>query len=368
MAAVLAGMPAAVGLGAETADAAKAPAATRPAATRPAAAAAVSYAGQIRPLLAQRCGSCHGEQRPKAGLSLLTPEGMTGGGKSGAVFVAGKPDESLLVQRLRLPLDERGHMPPANKPQLTEAQIKLITDWVAAGGSFTARGEPAGDAKTAGTRPADAHAAGGHTASNGPKEGSTSAEPEAKEGPVSEPPPADPAALSAMRGALVHVEAIVKGRNRLRVDFAAVARKTRDADAIRLLKPVLPQIESLSLGRCEVGDETARLLAGAPRLRRLDLRATKITDAALAALAGHKALKELVVAQTQLTDAAVDHLLAMPALQRVTVWKSGLSPQALERLRKERPRLHVEGGDKPDARAAEVEPPITLSGDAPKLK
>lgn len=335
------------------------------AATRPAAAKAeILYATQIKPLLSQRCGACHGDERPKGGLSLSTRETMLEGGKSGAVFVAGKPDESLLIRRLRLPEDERGHMPPANKPQLTEAQIKLIEAWVAAGASFEA---PATAKPT--TAPAGAGRAGsGKPASTATRPAGAAdagaGKPEARDNPS----PADPAALAALTEALVRVEVVARGSNRLRVDFAAVAKKTKDPDAERLLKPILPQLESLSLARCGIGDETVKLLADAPRLRRLDVRGTQVTDAGLAAFARHPSLRELVVVQTKLTDAAVEAILTMPALQRVSVWKAGLSPEAVARLRKERPKLQVEGGDAPNAKALEVEPDIKLSSDAPPPK
>ena len=40
------------------------------------------------------------------------------GGHDGAVIVAGKPDSSLLIQRVTLPPDHKGFMPAEGKPPL----------------------------------------------------------------------------------------------------------------------------------------------------------------------------------------------------------------------------------------------------------
>ena len=49
---------------------------------------------EVRPLLAERCWSCHGDAKaPKGGLRLTSREGVLKGGDSGPAVVAGKPDE-----------------------------------------------------------------------------------------------------------------------------------------------------------------------------------------------------------------------------------------------------------------------------------
>ncbi|MFM7150642.1 MAG: c-type cytochrome domain-containing protein, partial [Gemmataceae bacterium] len=55
----------------------------------------------IRPLLVEKCQSCHGEKKAKGGLRLDSRAAMVKGGDSGPVVVPGKPDESLLIQAVR---------------------------------------------------------------------------------------------------------------------------------------------------------------------------------------------------------------------------------------------------------------------------
>jgi len=308
------------------------------------------YAARVRPLLVERCGSCHGEDRQRGGLALHTPEAIAEGGNDGPVLVAGEPGESELVKRLRAPSGSKMHMPPANTPQLTEEQIQLVEAWIAAGASF---GPPASPPArpVAATRPAVATRPAGAGFAKGP--------------PSDVPVPApDPAALTALLLRLVHVEVTAQGSNRLRVDFAAVAGGIKDADAVRLLEPVLPQLEALSLARCPIGDRTAALLERAAILAHLDLGGTQVTDAGVAALARLPHLSELVLVQARLTDQAVEHLAGMPALQHIYLFKSGVSKAGIARLRERKPDLHVDAGDSPAA-VGKAEPDFKLSGDAP---
>ncbi len=97
----------------------------------------LTYEQHIRPILKTHCLQCHGEESMREGkLDLRLRRLIAVGGESGPAIVAGKPDESLLLKRLRA-----GEMPPNGK-LLTQREIDLIERWVAAG-AVTAKNEPA---------------------------------------------------------------------------------------------------------------------------------------------------------------------------------------------------------------------------------
>ena len=58
---------------------------------------------KIRPVLVEKCYSCHNSQLKSAfgGLRLDTASGLARGGDSGPAIVPGMPDESLLYRALR---------------------------------------------------------------------------------------------------------------------------------------------------------------------------------------------------------------------------------------------------------------------------
>ena len=69
---------------------------------------------RIRPVLVEKCYSCHSSQAEElqAGLFLDSREGLLRGGDSGPAVVAGRPRESLLIQALNY---EAYEMPPSGK-------------------------------------------------------------------------------------------------------------------------------------------------------------------------------------------------------------------------------------------------------------
>ena len=86
------------------------------------------FENKVRPLLAEKCWSCHGEEKQKGSLRLDSLGAMLQGGESGAALVPGKLDESLLIDAIRYQSFE---MPPT-KP-LEELEIAILTSWVAKG-------------------------------------------------------------------------------------------------------------------------------------------------------------------------------------------------------------------------------------------
>ncbi len=88
---------------------------------------------KVRPVLVEHCYKCHSKEADKVrgGLLLDTREALLQGGNSGPALVAGKPDDSLLVQAIRYK-DEDLQMPPKGE-KLSDNQIADLTEWVRRG-------------------------------------------------------------------------------------------------------------------------------------------------------------------------------------------------------------------------------------------
>jgi uncharacterized membrane protein len=121
------------------------PAPTTPAPTTPAPTAGggdkLVFQDVIMPIFEAKCNKCHNEAKSKGDLRMDTFEMVMKGGKNGGEkknnIVPGKPDESLTIQTIILPVDDDDHMPPEGKDQLTPAEIAAIRYWVQAGASAT---------------------------------------------------------------------------------------------------------------------------------------------------------------------------------------------------------------------------------------
>ncbi len=97
---------------------------------------ALFYDDLIQPILEDKCYGCHGTSKQKGKLRLDDPQHILKGGKGGVVLVAGNVDESELIDRLLLPLDDEDHMPPKEKKQLNEKEIEILKTWIASGADF----------------------------------------------------------------------------------------------------------------------------------------------------------------------------------------------------------------------------------------
>jgi Planctomycete cytochrome C len=112
-------------------------------------AATVSFANDLRPIMNRLamdpngpgCAGCHYESAPnpigieQGGLDMTTLGQLRkGGNTSGAMIViAGEPDQSALVQKLRGIYPYGARMPYNGPPYLTDAEIQLFADWIAQG-------------------------------------------------------------------------------------------------------------------------------------------------------------------------------------------------------------------------------------------
>jgi len=87
---------------------------------------------QVAKILEESCIKCHNDQKQKGELRLDSLAFAKKGGEAGPAVVAGEPNKSELLLRIKL---EKGHddiMPPKGAP-LTREQIDILNNWVVQG-------------------------------------------------------------------------------------------------------------------------------------------------------------------------------------------------------------------------------------------
>jgi hypothetical protein len=84
---------------------------------------------EVRPLLADKCQSCHGDEKRRGGLRLTSRDLVLKGGGRGAAIVPGKPEESLLLRAV----EQQGDLKMPPKGKLTEAERNRLRRWIALG-------------------------------------------------------------------------------------------------------------------------------------------------------------------------------------------------------------------------------------------
>lgn len=99
----------------------------------------LTYEDHIRPLLENKCFSCHNPDKKKGGLELTSYAGLMNGGSGGAVVDAGNPEGSRLWTYSAR--KEEPFMPPEGAP-LDAKDLTLLSKWIA-GGLLQAKGSVA---------------------------------------------------------------------------------------------------------------------------------------------------------------------------------------------------------------------------------
>jgi len=95
----------------------------------------VSFSADLAPMFSEQCGNCHGRGRqPSARYNLMTFTGLMKGGDTGASVVPGRPDDSLLVQKLKGTAD--GQRMPMRAPPLADDMIARVETWIREGARF----------------------------------------------------------------------------------------------------------------------------------------------------------------------------------------------------------------------------------------
>ena len=99
----------------------------------------VSFQRDIRPLLAKNCFACHGpdQEARAADLRLDLRKGAVSQEGRSAAIVAGNPDESELVIRLREKDPDVKMPPPETGHALSAEQIALIELWIRSGAEYS---------------------------------------------------------------------------------------------------------------------------------------------------------------------------------------------------------------------------------------
>jgi hypothetical protein len=87
------------------------------------------FEATIRPLLVEKCQSCHGDDDPKAGLALTSRQTILDGGAAGPSAEPGDPGASLLIEVVGY--DSEPRMPPKGK--LSDTEIDALTRWIELG-------------------------------------------------------------------------------------------------------------------------------------------------------------------------------------------------------------------------------------------
>lgn len=86
----------------------------------------------VRTILAHNCYACHNATKTKGGLRLDKKEFIFKGGENGTILVAGNPEKSDMIRRVKLPFGHDDAMPTKGK-RLSKEDIAMLEYWIQQG-------------------------------------------------------------------------------------------------------------------------------------------------------------------------------------------------------------------------------------------
>ncbi len=308
------------------------------------------FTAVVDPILASKCYSCHNAQRAKGGFVMTEQTRFLKGGKSGPAWVSGDPDKSLMIQRLLLGTDDRKHMPPVDRPQLSPEELSLLHDWVLSGASLSRRFR---DYAVTDSFRGEAMA----WAKQHQIAGKDSVTYDFKE--------ADATIVSKLNGPTRNIQPIAIHSPALSVQF--FIRQLYQPKMLEELEPIRMQVVYLNLSAMPVKDEELTRISTFPNLEKLLLNGSDITGKTLGVLKSCTKLRSISLSSSKITTTSLEVLTGFPSLNEVVAWNTSASALEITALEKKNPGIRWYSGYVPDeSEHLQLTPPMA-AGDVSVL-
>jgi len=287
------------------------------------------FTAAIRPILRSKCFSCHNEKKAKGKLIMTTEEKILEGGKNGPIWKSRDALNSHIIQNINLPEDEKKHMPPKGKPQLSQEQIDLLYAWIQSGADMKKTMKDYADDDTVKILAAKfIHLPKGETE----KIYSFTAAPAST--------------LQKLSGPFCSVFPLSQNSPALQADF--FVREKFDRKKLEELLKVKQQLVVLNLGNMPVTDGDMKTIDQFTNLEKLILNNSLITNDALNDIRKLKSLRSLSLAGTQIDKKAALSFAQFDSLKEVFIWNTKISATEANELQKQNEKIRFDRGYVPD--------------------
>jgi uncharacterized membrane protein len=274
----------------------------------------------VQPILEAKCIACHKEGKIKGELRMDQVSGLQKGGKTGPFVIPGDLEKSLLIQRINLPMDEKEHMPPKNKAQLTDEELEILEAWVASGGSF--------DQKVSALKAEEPLFQLASNRFSNQKSYSFDA--------------ASDSEIKKLNNFFRKVNPIFPGSPALEVAYYGIS--TFDPNSLQELTKIKEQLVRINLNRMPLADVDLGFLSEFKNLEELQLNFTGINGDQIAELEKLENLKNLALSGNDLGPEAVSALSKLRQVKRLFLWNSGLGDSEKETLEKSLAQTQIDFG------------------------
>ncbi len=289
-----------------------------------------AYSDVIKPILETKCRGCHGPNKQKGKLRLDEPDFILKGGKEGKIIVAGKADESNLIERILLPKENEDHMPPKEKSQLSKQDIELLHWWVSSGADFNKKVKEL--PQTEKIKPALLAL----------QTGAVQEKVSAGDIPEQAVEKADDKIIQQLKERGVAVIPVAQNSNYLSANFIAVDSVTEKD--LKLLEPIKKQLIWLKLGNVNITDTNLATIGKLSALTRLYLERTQVTDKGIGQLKMLTQLQYINLVGTSVTAKGLLELKALKNIRQIYLYQASIAASEWNNLKQSFPDAMIDTG------------------------
>lgn len=281
------------------------------------------YEHVVDRILKDNCVSCHNPNKKKGQLVMTGLSEIIKGGEVGNTIIPNNPDESEMIKRLHLPLENEEHMPPDGKNPLSENEIQILERWIALGALDTLRlnhlprTEPLGDLVREIMEP----------------------DPMTKWSAL--PKVADSTILN-LSSDYINITRVASNSEAIKVNV--FLSPDHSPKSITDLKRITNNIVEMDLSGIPIGLPESEMIAACANLEWLELDRTTITDEELEKLRDLKKLRLLKIYETNITDKSISVFKRLSNLKSLYLWRTSIGSEALDKFLKERSDIDIDIG------------------------
>lgn len=274
------------------------------------------YDHLVRPILQDKCISCHRSDKKKGGLSFSDKDAIRAGGESGSLFITDSQKESEMVRRILLSADHDDVMPPKGKTPLTEDEVTLLKFWSRHGAGFE---------ELLAMQPTDSvyNPAARYLGfvSSGTAGGDMAALAEV-----------DSLVIAGLRQAGISIRELAAGSYKYDVTLHTPDPIAK-AEQLQLLSSIAPNVVWLSASQVALNDEELKHFNGMNNLKKLKLDNNELTDAAILSLSTLPNLQVLNIYGNPLTNACLSSFEKFEKLEKVYAWHTQITEAPTTRVK-----------------------------------
>lgn len=296
------------------------------------------FVSMIQPVFKEKCYSCHNTENSKGGLDMSSLEAIRKGGEHGPLWAPRNLENSSLIQRAELPLDDKKHMPPKGKKQLTEEELSFLKTWILEG---------ADTAISVAKLPKNS------------KLGEIVSHKVAKEKALEKAYDFDFVAKETIKNLNIPFRTVDPlSPKSPALEATIFGNQTFKPEFITDLLEVKDQLVHLNLANLPIKKSDLENINKFKNLERLNLNNTPINDNDLKIISSCKNIQSLSLSGTKVGTNLPEALALFPNLSSIFLWNTEVTDTDVKTIKANLPNLNIDLGDIDNGEQLKLSPPI----------